>query len=58
MRTSIADGSIQKRTVYEVLPFDNSVALVTLKGSVVIELFNATPAAIGHGAMPPGIKGR
>ena len=57
VRTSIADGAIQKRTVYEVLPFDNSVALVTLKGSVVIELFNATPAAIGHGAMPQVSKG-
>ncbi|MDC7127026.1 MAG: 5'-nucleotidase C-terminal domain-containing protein [Spirochaetales bacterium] len=57
IRTSIADGEIQKQTVYEVLPFDNSVAVCTLKGSTVIEMFNATPANIGHGAMAQVSKG-
>jgi len=52
VRTDIADGEIKKRTIYEVLPFDNSVALVTMKGSDVIELFGRTPETVGHGAMP------
>ena len=51
IRTNMADGEIQKQTIYEVLPFDNSVVIATLKGSTVLELFDATPAAIGHGAM-------
>ena len=57
VRTDIAEGEIQKQTIYEVLPFDNSVALVTMKGSTVLELFNATPEAVGHGAMPQVSKG-
>ena len=57
VRTDIAEGEIQKQTIYEVLPFDNSVAVVELKGSTVIELFNATPEAVGHGAMPQVSKG-
>ncbi len=52
IRTDIADGDIQKRTIYEVLPFDNSVAISTLMGSDVIELFALTPANVTHGAMP------
>jgi 5'-nucleotidase/UDP-sugar diphosphatase len=57
IRTSIADGDIQKRTIYEVLPFDNSVTTVTLKGSDVIALFNQTPETVGHGAMPQVSEG-
>ncbi len=52
IRTDIADGEILKRTVYEVLPFDNSVTVVTLKGSDVVKLFDATPETVTHGAMP------
>ncbi len=57
IRTSIADGDIQKRTIYEVLPFDNSVMTVTMKGSDVIALFDQTPAAVTHGAMPQVSEG-
>lgn len=57
IRTSIGDGDIQKRTIYEVLPFDNSVVTVTMKGSDVIALFDYTPETVGHGAMPQVSEG-
>lgn len=57
IRTSIGDGDIQKRTIYEVLPFDNSVMTVTMKGSDVIALFAQTPETVGHGAMPQVSEG-
>ncbi len=57
VRTDIGEGEIKKQTIYEVLPFDNSVALVTLKGSDVIKLFDSTPANVTHGAMPQVSKG-
>lgn len=52
IRTDIADGPILKRTIYEVLPFDNSVAVVSLTGADVIALFERTVETIGQGAMP------
>ncbi|MDJ0785111.1 MAG: 5'-nucleotidase C-terminal domain-containing protein [Desulfosarcinaceae bacterium] len=52
IRATLGAGEIQKKTVYEVLPFDNSICVVALKGSDVITLFDQTPATIGHGAMP------
>jgi 5'-nucleotidase / UDP-sugar diphosphatase len=52
IRATLGSGEIQKRTVYEVLPFDNSICVVALKGSDVIALFDQTPAAVGQGAMP------
>ena len=57
VRTDIADGTILKGTVYEVLPFDNSVAVVELKGSTLKELFDYTPETVTHGAMPQVSKG-
>ncbi len=57
IRTSLADGPIQKQTVYEVLPFDNSVAVVTFTGEQVLALLNKTPSAVGHGAMPQVSQG-
>lgn len=38
IRTDIGEGDITKGTIYEVLPFDNSIMIVTLKGSDVIAL--------------------
>ena len=52
VRTTLPDGEIQKSTIYEVLPFDNSVAVSTMKGSDVIALFDRTPETVGQGAMP------
>ncbi len=57
IRTSMADGEIQKQTIYEVLPFDNSVMTVTLKGSDLIALFDYIPETVGHGAMPQVSEG-
>ena len=57
IRTSMADGEIQKQTIYEVLPFDNSVMTVTMKGTDVIALFNYIPETVGHGAMPQVSEG-
>jgi 5'-nucleotidase/UDP-sugar diphosphatase len=51
IRATLGAGEIQKKTVYEVLPFDNSICVVALKGSDVIALFDQTPGNIGHGAM-------
>jgi 5'-nucleotidase/UDP-sugar diphosphatase len=52
IRATLGSGEIKKKTVYEVLPFDNSICVVSLKGSDVIALFEQTPATIGQGAMP------
>ncbi len=57
IRTDIPEGAITKGKIYEVLPFDNSVMIVTLKGSDVIALFNRTAEIVGHGAMPQVSKG-
>jgi 5'-nucleotidase/UDP-sugar diphosphatase len=52
IRATLGSGDIKKKTVYEVLPFDNSIAVVDLKGSDVIALFDQTPANVGKGSMP------
>ncbi len=57
IRTDIPDGSISKGTIYEVLPFDNSIMIVSLKGSDVIDLFNRAATVVGKGAMPQVSKG-
>jgi 5'-nucleotidase/UDP-sugar diphosphatase len=51
IRATLGAGEIQKKTVYEVLPFDNSICVVALRGSDVIALFDQTPGNIGQGAM-------
>jgi 5'-nucleotidase/UDP-sugar diphosphatase len=57
IRTGIPEGEIRKRTIYEVIPFDNTVMTVTLRGADLIDLFNQTPQAVGHGAMPQVSEG-
>lgn len=52
IRATLGSGDIQKQTIYEVLPFDNSITLVTLKGDDVIALFNKAAESVGSGAMP------
>jgi len=51
IRATLGDGDIQKATIYEVLPFDNSIAVVELKGTDVIALFDKAATNIGAGAM-------
>jgi 5'-nucleotidase/UDP-sugar diphosphatase len=49
IRTDLPEGEIEKGTVYEVLPFDNSVMVMTMKGSDVQKLFDYI-ATISNGA--------
>jgi 5'-nucleotidase/UDP-sugar diphosphatase len=51
IRATLGDGEIQKQTVYEILPFDNSITLVDLKGTDVIALFDKAATNVGAGAM-------
>ncbi len=51
VRATLGAGEIKKATVYEILPFDNSIAKVVLKGSDVIALFEKAATNIGAGAM-------
>ncbi|MBN2618811.1 MAG: 5'-nucleotidase C-terminal domain-containing protein [Spirochaetales bacterium] len=51
IRATLGAGEIQKQTIYEILPFDNSIALVTLSGKDVIALFDKAATNIGAGAM-------
>lgn len=57
IRTDIPEGELTQGKVYEVLPFDNSVMIVTLKGSDVVSLFNRTAEVVGKGAMPQVSEG-
>ncbi len=57
IRTDIGEGDITKGTIYEVLPFDNTIMIVSLKGSDVIDLFNRAATVVGHGAMPQVSEG-
>ena len=51
IRATLGDGEIQKQTVYEVLPFDNSIALLEMNGTDVIALFDKAATNVGAGAM-------
>lgn len=51
IRATLGDGEIQKATIYEVLPFDNSIALIDLAGTDVIALFEKAATNVGAGAM-------
>ena len=57
IRATLGSGEIKKKTIYEVLPFDNSICVVSLKGSDVVALFSQTPKNIGHGSMPQVSEG-
>lgn len=51
IRTGIPKGEVKKRTIYESLPFDNTVVILNMKGADVLELFNSAPTKIGRGGM-------
>lgn len=58
IRAALPSGEISKQTVYEILPFDNSVVVLSLKGEQVEELFNYIAAIPrGKGAFPQVSKG-
>ena len=60
IRAAIAAGDITKKDVNTVLPFGNTVAYVTVKGSVLLEALEAstycTPAAVGAFPQVAGIE--
>lgn len=53
IRTDLPEGDIKKKTIYSILPFDNSITVLTLRGVDVIELFNFIGTIEnGKGAFP------
>jgi 5'-nucleotidase/UDP-sugar diphosphatase len=58
IRTDIPGGTITQKTVYSILPFDNSVVVVTLKGSDLQALFDfLATIPQGSGAFPQVSEG-
>ncbi len=58
IRADLPAGQITKKEVYEVLPFDNSVVVLTLKGSDVQSLFDyISTISSGEGAFPQVSEG-
>jgi 5'-nucleotidase/UDP-sugar diphosphatase len=58
IRADLPEGAISKRTVYEVIPFDNSVVVLTLKGTDVQALFDYVARILpGRGAFPQVSEG-
>ncbi|SDB12717.1 5'-nucleotidase [Pseudobutyrivibrio sp. YE44] len=60
IRASIKAGSVTKKDINTVLPFGNTVAVVYVKGSVLLEALEAstycTPGAVGGFPQVSGIK--
>ncbi len=50
IRTGINSGVIKKGTVYEVLPFDNSVVVVTMTGKQLQGVFDHIGTTVGFGS--------
>ena len=58
IRDELFEGQITMKSVYEILPFDNSVVVVTLKGSDLQSLFDyIATIPDGRGAFPQVSKG-
>lgn len=49
LRTSLAEGPITCENIYEILPFENSLCVLTLKGSVLKQLFENIALRYGEG---------
>lgn len=54
IRNSLTEGSITTEHIYEILPFENSLCVLTLKGVVLKQLFENIAARKGEGVS--GIK--
>jgi 5'-nucleotidase/UDP-sugar diphosphatase len=52
IRETLPTGTITKKTIYQILPFDNSVYVITMKGSDLKGLFDYIPTVVGAGAYP------
>ena len=49
LRNILSEGEITCGNIYEILPFENSLCVVTVKGSVLKELFASIAACRGEG---------
>ena len=57
IRADLPAGTITKKTIYEILPFDNTVMVVTIKGAHLLPLFDYIAATPGKGAFPQVSEG-
>jgi 2',3'-cyclic-nucleotide 2'-phosphodiesterase (5'-nucleotidase family) len=51
LRTNIAAGNVTNRTIYELMPFDNQLVIVWLKGSYLKELIEFYALVKGEGLL-------
>ena len=49
LRTSLPEGDVTYGDVYEILPFQNTLCILEMKGEVVLELFRQMAAVGGEG---------
>lgn len=49
IRTSLTEGKITTENIYEILPFENSLCVLTMKGSAMKHLFENIAARFGEG---------
>lgn len=58
IRTDLPKGPITKKIIYKILPFSNTLVVLTLKGSDLIEMFNyIATIPQGKGAFPQVSEG-
>jgi len=58
IRKDLPEGQIRRKLIYEILPFDSSVVVVTLRGSDVLALFSyIATLSPGEGAFPQVSEG-
>jgi len=58
IRADLPEGPIDKKLIYEILPFDNSVVIVEMTGAEVQEMFNFIPTIPrGKGGFPQVSEG-
>lgn len=49
IRNSLAEGSVTTGNIYEILPFENSLCVLTMKGSAMKHLFENIAVRLGEG---------
>ena len=58
IRADLPEGPITRRRIYDILPFDNTVVVLKMKGSQVLQLFDHIAAVpIGRGGFPQVSEG-
>ena len=58
IRSNLPEGPITKRHIYDILPFDNTVVVLKMKGSQIFQLFDHIAAVpIGRGGFPQVSEG-